>query len=89
MRVRLSHLALTLGAVALVLKSAGPAPTAEPTRDIATTAVEAGNFTTLAKALDAAGLVETLKVDNANVVKTDIVATNSVIHVIDAVILPQ
>ena len=30
-----------------------------------------------------------VKVDNANVVKTDILATNGVIHVIDAVILPQ
>jgi uncharacterized surface protein with fasciclin (FAS1) repeats len=30
-----------------------------------------------------------VKVDNANVVKTDVIATNGVIHVIDAVILPQ
>ena len=30
-----------------------------------------------------------VKVDNANVVKTDIVASNGVIHVIDAVILPR
>lgn len=30
-----------------------------------------------------------VKVDNANVVKTDIVTANGVIHVIDAVILPQ
>ena len=30
-----------------------------------------------------------VKVDNANVVKTDIVSKNGVIHVIDAVILPQ
>jgi uncharacterized surface protein with fasciclin (FAS1) repeats len=30
-----------------------------------------------------------VKVDSANVVKTDILATNGVIHVIDAVILPQ
>jgi uncharacterized surface protein with fasciclin (FAS1) repeats len=30
-----------------------------------------------------------VKVDDANVVKTDIVATNGVIHVIDAVILPH
>jgi uncharacterized surface protein with fasciclin (FAS1) repeats len=30
-----------------------------------------------------------VKVDNANVVKTDIEASNGVIHVIDAVILPQ
>ena len=28
-------------------------------------------------------------VDNANVVKTDIVASNGVIHVIDSVIMPQ
>lgn len=32
---------------------------------------------------------EKVKVDNANVVKTDIEARNGVIHVIDAVILPQ
>ena len=30
-----------------------------------------------------------VKVDNANVVKTDIEAANGVIHVIDAVILPR
>jgi uncharacterized surface protein with fasciclin (FAS1) repeats len=163
MRIRFSRLVVTLGVVALVVGSAGPARTAEPTKDIVTTAVEANSFNTLAKALDAAGLVETLKgpgpftvfaptdeafaklppgtlealladkarltkvltyhvipgavmaadvtkmssaktvqgqsvsittrggvkVDNANVVKTDIVATNGVIHVIDAVILPQ
>jgi uncharacterized surface protein with fasciclin (FAS1) repeats len=132
-------------------------------KDIVDTAVEAGSFTTLAKALQTAGLVETLKgagpftvfaptdeafaklpagtiesllndpeklkqillyhvvpgrvlakdvmrvksaktaegssirvtaskagvmVDNANVVKTDIITSNGVIHVIDAVILP-
>jgi len=136
-----------------------------PTKDIVDTAVAAGSFTTLATALEAAGLVEPLKgagpftvfaptddafvklpagtlepllkpenqaklkriltyhvvpgrvmaadvvklhsakavsgdtiaiathgggvtVDNAHVVKTDIAATNGVIHVIDAVILP-
>jgi uncharacterized surface protein with fasciclin (FAS1) repeats len=32
---------------------------------------------------------EGVKVDNANVVKTDIMASNGVIHVIDSVILPQ
>ena len=32
---------------------------------------------------------EKVKVDNANVVKTDIVSSNGVIHVIDAVILPN
>jgi uncharacterized surface protein with fasciclin (FAS1) repeats len=35
------------------------------------------------------GTVGGVKVDNANVVKTDIVASNGVIHVIDTVILPQ
>ena len=30
-----------------------------------------------------------VKVDNANVIKTDIIASNGVIHVIDSVILPQ
>lgn len=30
-----------------------------------------------------------VKVDNANVVKTDIMASNGVIHVIDSVVLPQ
>ena len=135
-------------------------------KDIVDTAVAAGQFTTLAAALDAAGLVDTLKgkgpftvfaptdaafaalpegtvenllkpenrdqlvailtyhvvpgkvkakdvvkldqattvngsdvtisvadsgvrIDNAKVLKTDIYATNGVIHVIDAVILPQ
>ena len=33
--------------------------------------------------------VDGVKVDNANVRMTDIVASNGVIHVIDAVILPQ
>ncbi len=31
----------------------------------------------------------TVMVDNAKVVKTDIVASNGVIHVIDTVVLPQ
>lgn len=136
----------------------------EEKKDIVDTAVAAGNFKTLATALQAAGLVETLKgkgpftvfaptdeafaklpagtveallkdkekltkillyhvvsgnvmakdvvklktaktvqgssvkinakdgkvmVDNANVVKTDIAASNGVIHVIDSVILPK
>ena len=30
----------------------------------------------------------TVKVDNANVIKTDIECSNGVIHVIDAVVLP-
>lgn len=163
MRVHFSRIALTLGVFALIVGSAGRAQTAEPTQDIVITASQAGSFNTLARALAAAGLVETLKgpgpftvfaptdeafaklppgtleallgdkakltkvltyhvvpgtvmaadvvkmssartvqgqsvtidtrggvkVDNANVVKTDILATNGVIHVIDAVILPH
>lgn len=157
--------AMLSGVVALSL-AFGPVGTtkAEETKDIVDTAVAAGSFNTLAAALKAAGLVETLKgkgpftvfaptdeafaklpagtveallkdkekltkillyhvvsgnvmakdvvklksaktvqgssvkitvkdgkvmVDNANVVKTDIAASNGVIHVIDTVILPK
>ena len=38
-------------------------PAAESNRDIVETAIAAGSFTTLAKAIDAAGLTETLKGD--------------------------
>jgi uncharacterized surface protein with fasciclin (FAS1) repeats len=159
----------TLTVIAMTLATPRPlAAAAEtgPTKDIVDTAVAAGSFKTLAKALQAAGLVETLKgagpftvfaptdeafaklpagtlesllkpenkaklqriltyhvvpgkvmaadvvnlqsakavsgdtiaiaasgggvmVDNAKVVKTDILASNGVIHVIDAVILPE
>lgn len=155
---------LAVGLVA-VLGAFGVAGVRAQNKDIVDTAVAAGSFTTLAKALDAAGLVQTLKgsgpftvfaptdeafaklpagtlenllkpeqkaelrriltyhvvsgkvmaadvmnvrsakavsgdtisvtardgkvqVDKANVVKTDIAASNGVIHVIDAVILP-
>jgi uncharacterized surface protein with fasciclin (FAS1) repeats len=149
--------------VASPLAAQAPAAAAAPTKDIVETAVAAGSFKTLATALQAAGLVETLKgkgpftvfaptdeafakipkaqldallkdkkalaavltyhvvagkvlaadvvkikeaktvngasakitvnggkvmVDGANVVKTDIIASNGVIHVIDAVIMP-
>jgi uncharacterized surface protein with fasciclin (FAS1) repeats len=150
-------------ALASLAITPGASPAAEPTKDIVDTAVAAGSFTTLAAALQAAGLVETLKgpgpftvfaptdeafaklpagtlsallkdkakltailtyhvvpgrvmaaevvtltqartiegqnlqisttggvkVDAANVITTDIVATNGVIHVIDAVISPK
>jgi len=159
----------TLTVIAMTLAAPRPLASAAetaPTKDIVDTAVAAGSFKTLAKALQAAGLVETLKgagpftvfaptdeafaklhagtlesllkpenkarlqriltyhvvsgkvmasdvvklqsakavsgdtiaiaagsggvtVDNAKVVKTDILATNGVIHVIDAVILPE
>ena len=147
-----------------VITSASGLRASEPqAKDIVDTAVAAGSFTTLAKALQAAGLIETLKskgpftvfaptdeafaklpagtleallkdkakltailtyhvvpgkvmaadvvklkeaktvqgqmvtidtsmgvkVNNANVVKTDIVCSNGVIHVIDSVLLPK
>ena len=155
----IAALALTLAAPSHTIAKAG-------TKDIVDTAVAAGSFKTLAKALQAAGLIETLKgagpftvfaptddafaklpegtleallkpenkqklqriltyhvvpgkvkasdvvklqsakavsgdtiaiaarnggvtVDNARVVQTDIEASNGVIHVIDAVILPN
>ena len=162
-RSRLIQFVAALGAVAVMAATAGPVVTHAADKDLVDTAVAAGSFTTLAKALEAAGLVETLKgpgpftvfaptdeafaklpagtlealladkarltkvltyhmvpgkvmaadvaqlksaatvqgqsvmittrpgvkVDNANVTKTDIVASNGVIHVIDAVILPN
>jgi uncharacterized surface protein with fasciclin (FAS1) repeats len=155
---------LVMGLVGVLAFGLSTARAADST-DIVDTAVSAGSFKTLAKALDAAGLVQTLKgpgpftvfaptdeafaklpagtlerllkpenktqlqriltyhvvsgkvmaadvvklrtakavsgdsisiaardgnvkVDNANVVKTDIAASNGVIHVIDAVIMP-
>jgi uncharacterized surface protein with fasciclin (FAS1) repeats len=163
MRYVFRRLALAVTGLALVAGAATPTRAADPQKDIVTTAVQAGSFTTLAQALTAAGLVDTLKgpgpftvfaptdeafaklppgtlqalladkakltqvltyhvvpgkvmaadvvkmssaktvqgqnvtisaregvkVDNANVVKTDIVASNGVIHVIDSVILPR
>ena len=159
-----TRLTLTSLALAGIVAFASPAP-AQQTRDIVDTAVAAGSFSTLAKALTAADLVDTLKgpgpftvfaptdaafanlppgtldnllkpenkamlrrvltyhvvpgkvmaadavkmtsakavsgdmltihatgdtvmVDKARVVKTDIVASNGVIHVVDAVLLP-
>jgi len=153
--------AFAIVALSLSVPSRGLAQ--QPAKDIVDTAVAAGSFTTLAKALQAAGLVDTLKgagpftvfaptdeafaklpagtldalladkakltavltyhvvpgrvmaadivklksaktvqgqsvsidasngvkVDNAKVVKADIVASNGVIHVIDSVILPR
>jgi uncharacterized surface protein with fasciclin (FAS1) repeats len=155
------HRIATAAAAALTLAAAQAARAQD--RDIVETAIAAGSFTTLAKALTAAGLVETLKgagpftvfaptdeafaklppgaldklladraqlrrvllyhvvpgrvpaaevvkltsaktaagpsarvmvhggtamIDDANVVQTDVAASNGIIHVIDAVILP-
>jgi uncharacterized surface protein with fasciclin (FAS1) repeats len=155
------HRIVTAAAAAVTLAAAQPARAQD--RDIVETAVAAGSFTTLAKALTAAGLVETLKgagpftvfaptdeafaklpagaldklladraqlrrvllyhvvpgrvpaaevvkltsaktaagpsakvmmhgaapmIDGANVVKTDVAASNGIIHVIDAVLMP-
>ena len=72
----------------------------EKTADIVDSAVVADAFTTLAAALTAAGLVDTLQGpgdqvaladatgQRANLVITDVVASNGVIHAIDAVLLP-
>jgi uncharacterized surface protein with fasciclin (FAS1) repeats len=157
---------VAVGILAALAMTAGTRTVGAQSKDIVDTAVAAGSFTTLAKALTAAGLVQTLKgdgpftvfaptdaafaklpagtvesllkpenkaklqrvltyhvvagkvmaadvvkmksakavsgdmitiatanggvtVDNAKVVKTDIAASNGVIHVIDTVILPK
>ena len=162
----LNMLAIGTTVLGIVVAASNATPADAPTKDIVDTAVAAGSFTTLAKALEAAGLLETLKgagpftvfaptdeafaklpagtldtllkpenrakltriltyhvvpgrvmaadvvklhsatavsgdtiaiathgggvtVDNAHLVKTDIIASNGVIHVIDAVILPK
>jgi uncharacterized surface protein with fasciclin (FAS1) repeats len=159
-----TRIAAAVGTLAVVATAAVvPVITDAADKDIVDTAVSAGSFTTLARALTAAGLVDTLKgpgpftvfaptdeafaklpagtlealladrakltqvltyhvvpgkvmaadvvklssaqtvqgqriaitngpgvkVDGANVVKTDIVASNGVIHVIDSVIVPR
>ena len=58
----LKSLALgTLAAVALTVAPSPATPAAAQTKDIVDTAVAAGSFKTLAAALKAAGLVDTLK----------------------------
>ena len=59
MRIKTALVALALAAAPTVVAAQGPAAT--PTKDIVTTAVEAGSFRTLAAALQAAGLVQTLQ----------------------------
>jgi uncharacterized surface protein with fasciclin (FAS1) repeats len=57
----IKHLAIgTFAALALGVGAAATPASAE-TRDVVDTAVQAGSFKTLAKALDAAGLIGTLK----------------------------
>jgi uncharacterized surface protein with fasciclin (FAS1) repeats len=51
----------TLAAVALTVAPVTAAPVAAQTKDIVDTAVAAGSFKTLAAALKAAGLIDTLK----------------------------
>ena len=51
--------------------------------------VKAGEVKTVQGSPITVGTAGGVKVNGANVVKTDIVADNGVIHVIDAVILPQ
>ncbi len=52
---------LVVPGTAVAQEAQGYAPAAAPAGDIIETATTAGSFTTLAKALEAAGLVETLK----------------------------
>jgi uncharacterized surface protein with fasciclin (FAS1) repeats len=51
----------TVAAVVLTVAASGQTAVRAETRDVVDTAVAAGSFKTLAKALDAAGLVTTLK----------------------------
>ena len=51
----------TIAAVVLTVATSGTTAVRAETRDVVDTAIAAGSFKTLAKALDAAGLVNTLK----------------------------
>ena len=51
----------TVAAVVVTVAASGTTPVRAETRDVVDTAIAAGSFKTLAKALDAAGLVTTLK----------------------------
>jgi uncharacterized surface protein with fasciclin (FAS1) repeats len=51
----------TVAAVVLTVAASGTTAVRAETRDVVDTAISAGSFKTLAKALDAAGLVTTLK----------------------------
>ena len=72
MKMKMKMMTFTSLALAACLAAVSPAR-AQQTKDIVDTAVAAGSFKTLAK---------------ARVVKTDIAASNGVIHVIDHVLLP-
>jgi len=164
MKIKIQVMGMMLAAALSFGASINPAAARDGRKDIVDTAVEAGSFKTLAKALQTAGLIDTLKgagpftvfaptdeafaklpagtvesllnnpeklkqillyhvvpgkvlakdvvkiksaksaqgssirvtatkagvmVDNANIVKTDIITSNGVIHVIDSVILPR
>ena len=164
MQLKLQTIGMMLAAALLIGVSTREVPARDGHKDIVDTAVDAGSFQTLAKALQAAGLIETLRkpgpftvfaptdeafaklpagtveallkdpeklkqillyhvvpgrvlakdvvkiksartaqgsslritaskagvmVDDASVLKTDIIASNGVIHVIDSVILPK
>jgi uncharacterized surface protein with fasciclin (FAS1) repeats len=101
LRTLLPLAALLSGALALQGANAYEAKTKAPA-DIVDTAVAAGSFNTLATALKAAGIVETLKGPGPFTVfaPTDEAfaklpagtlegVSNGVIHVIDAVLLPK
>ena len=64
MRIKSALVAIAIIAAPVALtaqRPAAPRPAAAATKDIVTTAVENGSFKTLAAALQAAGLVETLQ----------------------------
>ena len=73
-------LTFTSFAVVACLSLVSPAR-GQQNKDIVDTAVAAGSFKTLAKG-------NSVMVNTARVVTTDIVASNGVIHVIDHVLLP-
>jgi uncharacterized surface protein with fasciclin (FAS1) repeats len=60
-----------------------------PGKVLASDVVKAGSLKTVQGGSLAVDTTRGVKIDNANVVKTDILAANGVIHVIDSVVIPQ
>ncbi len=61
MRIKSALVALAIATAPVALTAQRPAAAPAPTKDIVATAVAAGSFNTLAAALQAAGLVQTLQ----------------------------
>jgi uncharacterized surface protein with fasciclin (FAS1) repeats len=92
---KLSSARLRAAVLLCALSLTHTAALVHPAKDIVGPAVGAGSFNTLVTAVEAAGLVDTLRgdaattaINGAQLLKTDVQCSHGVIHGIDTVILP-